>query len=456
MTSSTIPCCVDVPRGAALVRYGLEELLRGVGLTPRWTTRDGACLSITCARSDEPTEAGEVGLALRVRPSALRDLGTPRVPEDPARLRIDGEPWPVPVGAPGPATLGDAVAGAAWWLAGIQERAVEARDRHGRFPYAASLQARLGDAPGGALHPAVDAYRRALGEALRRAGVDVPGRTWGGMPWAVALTHDLDAVRTRRVRAFAGSLRAGRPSEAVRRALGPDRRRDSIGDLYALGQRHGADATWFVKPGAWTPEDLPGGLDPALVRRLSEWADDGAEVGWHPGYGVHGHPDRWAAERERFVGAFGHPARLARTHFLRWTEPDTPRTLGEAGVQIDSTMGFAEHSGYRRGTTHPFRVFDPERAEASDLWEMPLAVMDTTLHQYRALSGPALADAIGAVFEAARRSGGCAVVLWHNQTGGDTEAWRSRLDALDHALGQARLDGAALGPLGPLFSGWIG
>ena len=446
---------MDVPSGAALVRYGLDELLRGLGLAPAWTARGAALLSVTPA-GDGATEAGEAGLDLRVRPSALRDLGAPRVPDDPARLDLDGEAWPVPVGDPGPATLGDAVAGAAWWLAGLQERAVSERDRHGRFPFAASLQARLGDAPGGALRPAVDATRRALRRALRQAGVHVPGRTWGEKAWAVALTHDLDAVRTRRLRALAGGLRAGRPGQALRRAVGPDRRWDSIGELHALGQRHGAAATWFVKPAAWAPEDVPGGLGRGLVRRLHEWAESGAEVGWHPGYGVHGRPDRWATERARFARAVGHPPRLARTHFLRWAEPETPRALVEAGVQIDATLGFAEAPGYRRGTTHPFRVFDLDRGEATALWEMPLAVMDTTLHQYRGLSGPGLRDALLATLAAARRSGGCAVVLWHNQVGADTGAWRSRLDALDHALGQARADGAAVGPLGALHTAWTG
>ncbi len=445
-----LPCCVDLPSGTGLVRHGLAELLRGLGIAPVWTRRGDARLAVGVGGREES------GGDLAVTPAALADLADPRVPTvaELGRLDVGGVAWPVPVGPPGPATVGDAVAGAAWWLAGLQERATTGRDVHGRVPYAATLQSRLGDAPGGPLRPAVDAVRQRLAEALGERGVAVPGRTWGGRAWAVALTHDLDAVRTRRVRAALGSLGRGKVAEAARRALGPDRRRASIRALHALGQRRGAPATWFVKPGAWAPQDVPGGLDPALVQALRQWRADGAEIGWHPGYGAHDHPARLAAEAERFSQAFGAPPRLSRTHFLRWDEPGTPRLLAARGVAVDSTLGWSAQPGFRRGTAHPFRFYDLEADRPSAVWEMPLAVMDTTLADHQRLGPGAVAEALRDVFDAARERGGVAVVLWHNQVGGDTAGWTARLDALDQELGRARDAGAALGPAGALLDAW--
>ena len=444
----SLSCCVDLPSGTALVRYGLAEVLRGLGLDPVWTRRGDAQLVVAVGERD-----GEDWAVTR---AALEELGAPRVPPvaDLGWLDVAGVAWPVPVGPPGPATLGDAVAGAAWWLAGLQERATTARDVHGRVPYADSLQSTLGDAPGGPLRPAVDAVRERLGADLRRRGIGTPGRTWGGAPWAVALTHDLDAVRTRRLRAGLAGLARGRPAEAARRAFGPDRRRASVDDLHALGQRHGAAATWFVKPGAWSPEDVDGGLDPALVQTLRQWSAGGAEIGWHPGYGAHDHPARLAAEAGRFVHAFGAPPQLARTHFLRWTGPATPRLLAAHGVAVDSTLGWSAQPGFRRGTAHPFRLYDADAGHASSLWEMPLAVMDTTLAEHLALDAEAVAETLRATFDAARQRAGVAVVLWHNQVGGDTAGWTAMLDVLDRELGRARDDGAALGPLGALLNAW--
>ncbi|WP_420454875.1 hypothetical protein [Rubrivirga sp.] len=440
-----------MPAGGELLRYGLAELLCGLGLAPVWTRRGDAQIVVA-------VEPAGGGLALPVTDRALADLCAPRRPAvaDLGWAELEGERWPVPVGPVGESEArGDRIAAAAWWLAGLQERAASARDRHGRFPYAESLQAALGDGPGGPLRPAVDATRRWLAEALHAHGIGTAPRTWGGAAWAVALTHDLDAVRTRRLRALAGEIRRGRPADALRRALGPDRRRASIGALHALAERHGAAATWFVKPGAWTPHDVPGGLDPSLVGRLRRWEAEGHEVGWHPGYGTLGRPDRLATEAERFRAALGHPPALARTHFLRWAD-ETPRALAALGVRVDSTLGFAERPGFRRGTAHPFRLFDLDADRPTDLWEVPLAAMDTTLAEHLGLGADGVGDALRSVFEAARRSGGVAVVLWHNQVGADTAGWGGGVDALDHALGQARADGARLGPLGALLAGWEG
>ena len=424
--------------------------MRGLGLAPVWTRRGDARLAVVLG------EGGGDGAELVVTEAALGHLETPRVPAvgDLGWIRAEGEAWPVPVGPAGAATTGDAVAGAAWWLAGLQERAGP-RDEHGRAPFAASLQARLGDGPGGPLRPAVDAARAALADELGRRGIDVPGRTWGGAPWAVALSHDLDAVRTRRLAAGLAGLARGRPAEAARRAFGPDRRRASVDELRALGRRHRSPATWFVKPGAWAPQDLPGTLDDALVRTLRRWRDaDHAEVGWHPGYGAHDHPGRLATEAARFERAFGAAPRLARTHFLRWSEPATPRLLAAQGVAVDSTLGWSERPGFRRATAQPFRLFDAEAGRATGLWEMPLAVMDTTLADHLGLDPDAVGAALRAVFDAARQRGGVAVVLWHNQVGADTAGWTARLDALDRELGRARDAGAAVGPVGALLDAW--
>ena len=508
MPALPLSCSVDVPPEAeGLVRYGLEELLRGLGLAPEWTRRDAARLAVVFdggegppvhppiaalkgdrtvpldkgdsfpsrERSDQPEGGGSsqardrsaAALVLPISDAALDGLLRPAIPDTDALgwVTIENERWPLPAGG---AHGGDVVASAAWWLAGLQERATPERDRHGRFPYAASLQARLGDAPGGPLRPAVDAYRRWLADALRQSGVDVPGRTWGGpqtggpqtggpqtggASWAVALTHDLDAVRTRRLRALVGETARGRPGPALRRALGPDRRWQSVLALRDLAARHGVEATWFVKPGAWAPEDVAHRLDARYCTFLRTLEADGHEVGWHPGYGAHNHPARLATERARFEQALGHPPALARTHFLRWTEPTTPRLLAAEGVRLDSTLGFSQHEGFRRGTAHPFRLYDPDAGRPTDLWEVPLAVMDTTLYDHRQLGADALADALAAVLDAARAAGGCAVVLWHSDMG-EGAAWRDRLHALDHCVGRALRDGAAVGPLGRLLSDW--
>ncbi len=115
-------------------------------------------------------------------------------------------------------------------------------------------------------------------------------------------------------------------------------------------------------------------------------------------------------------------------------------------------MGWSGQPGFRHGTAQPFRLWDAH-AERPGLWEVPLAVMDTTLAN-AGLGADAVAATLRRAFDAARQSGGVAVVLWHNQVGADTAAWTGRMDALDRELGRATAGGARLGPLGALLDAW--
>ena len=473
MTTAGAPlaCAVDGP-GADARRYALAELLRGLGLAPAWTPAGTAALYAgphpehappgalrfrTAGAPDRPADPATVGW-LDVGGLDARSLDA-RGPD--ARGRDAGGRVPLPVGPAGtpaadPARVVDAdVLGSAfWWLAGVQEAAT-VRDAHGRFPFSASMQHALGM---GAAAP-VDAYRRWLGAALGALGHAVPGRTWGGAPWAVALTHDLDAVHTPRLRALAGGI-LHRDARRIRDALGPDPRRASVDALAALARRHGVRSTLFVKAvragavGAGSPEDVPYRLHGAVGRRLRALVDGGFEAGLHPGYASHDHAGRIAAERDRLAAAVGAAPRAVRSHFLRWTEPTTPRLYRQAGFEIDSTLGFAESPGFRRGTAHPFRLWDTRAGRAADLWEMPLAAMDAALFTHLELSDDDAAERLGDVLATARRGGGCAVLLWHPAMDGNP-AWSRRLDVLDHAVGQARRDGAAVGPLGTLLRAWV-
>lgn len=442
-----LPVHLDVPDAAVPpAQYAVVALLDGLGLTPAWT--DGAAtLYVGVA-----PEASDATVRLRVRPEALQAI----VRADAAGLGWlvhDDARWPLPVGpagahapAPGAVVEASVVESAFWWLAGVQEAATRSRDLHGRFAYADSLQAQLPLAQ----QPAVDGYRAWLASALRAAGAEVPGRRWGAAPWAVALTHDVDAMG--RARSALGALARGRPDVALLRAWARDPRRASVEALASLARRHGATATFFWKGGASSREDVAYRLDAALLRPL---AADGFEAGLHPSYHAHAHAARLAAERDAVARAAGGAPVAVRSHFLRWHEPGTAAASLAAGLRVDSTLGFAEAPGFRRGTATPFRLWDAAAGRPRDLWEVPLAVMDTSLFTHLGLSDAAAAERLDAVLSAARAVGGVAVVLWHPALDADP-AWARRLDILDRATGRARAQQAAVGGLAGLWRAWRG
>jgi hypothetical protein len=120
--------------------------------------------------------------------------------------------------------------------------------------------------------------------------------------------------------------------------------------------------------------------------------------------------------------------------------------LEREGFQIDSTLGFSKHEGFRRATCHPFRLFDLYANRSLDVWEMPLVVMDTTLFSHRGLSPDEATEQIQAVFDSVKRVGGCAVLLWHNTLYDEVNA-PGQAAVFERTLDRAVADGAFVGSL---------
>ena len=431
-------------------RYALEMLLMPLGIAPVWVGRgELAGAGLYYGPAGEGLPSSVVRAPLREETLAYFDSGEPYRAERVRWVEWEEEPWPVLFGG---ARTGeeDLLASAFFWLSGWQETTIRERDRHGRFPHRVSLQARLGTTA----RPAVDACREMLAGRLVAAGVPVRRRTWGGRAWALCPTHDVDYLRKWRP----GLVRR----EVVHHLMMNHRREDAAarlrrfgrfladalrpGDVYrrafermqAETARRGGTATFFLKAGAHGPHDVPYRLDGRyLRRRLDALAAAGFEVGLHPSYHAYRHPGYLCEERDRLAAVTGRVPASVRQHYLRFEAPATPRLHHRLGFRIDSTLGFAEHEGFRHGTCHPFRYFDLLENRPLDVWEMPLMLMDSTLFNLRKLDAEKARAVTGDLLDTCRRFGGAAVCLWHNTLWDelDCPGWgRHFLDTLDAAV----------------------
>ncbi len=425
-----IACIVDLEgRAAARARYGLEMLLLPLGLRPVWTRRtDDVPRGIYYG--PEPHEIPDSWIALAFSREAVQAFDAGR---EPHAVRTIWEGRTLPIGFPAhlPVPLNrhmppvDLVAQTFFWLSGYQEHVIRGRDRHGRFPYSDSISAREA-----VPHvPVVDQGRRILAQALAVRGTPVEACRWQGRAWALCPTHDVDYLRKYRpgiwyrelVEYFVLGRKTGAPVERGRRlvaslsqALGADPFRRSITELIDAVSSRGGTATWFFKAGSHEPYDVPYSLNGNFIRRAFRTLHErGFEIGLHPSYFASVHPGRTRAEKRRLEAAVGIPVRSVRMHYLRYDPRVGPALHQESGFRIDSTLGFAEHEGFRRGTCLPFRVYDVVDDRPTDVWEFPLHVMDSTLFGYRGLDVEHAMEATAAVMSACRESGGLCIGLWH-------------------------------------------
>ena len=362
--------------------------------------------------------------------------------------------------APSIAEHGDAVTvaidvfGSAFFmLTRYEEVAIAVRDRYGRFAAPSSLAHREGFL-GVAI---VDACVELLWSALRRLW---PRLERAPSAFRLALTHDVDdplaflgRTPPRLARQLAADVAVRRdPALAARRVRSWVARRrgdyrldpyNTFDFLMDVCERHGvAGAFYFLATDEPGPRNGSYTLAHPWVRALIQRIHErGHEVGYHAGFDTYRDPRLTEAEFRRLravVDALGveQGAWGGRQHYLRWESPTTWANWEGAGLDYDSTVGFADRIGFRAGTCHEYRAFDVRARHPLGLRERPLLAMDQTLLDYMGLGPDAALEAVLDVAAECRRAAGTFTLLWHNSML-PTAAQRAWYEAMIGALAQA-------------------
>ena len=334
-------------------------------------------------------------------------------------------------GDAGGATLGLDVFGAAFFMLSRYEELVSAaRDEHGRFPASASVAGQAGLLE----RPIVDDYVQVLWHALerlwprldRRAGafrthlthdVDLPLKH-GFSPWyrtgAAALR---DAVRSG-PSAAVGRLRAWRTVRGGRPEIDPY---NTFGWLMDLAERQGLRGAYYFLAGRHHAHDGLYEIEhPFIARLMRDLHARGHEIGLHPSYTTYLDAARTADEFARLRrAAEGAGVRQSgwggRQHFLRWRNPDTLRNWESAGLLYDSTLGYADHNGFRCGVCREYPAYDLPQRRRMSLRLRPLIMMESTFATHMKLGwGQRALDHAVRLKDACRRVDGDFVLLWHN------------------------------------------
>jgi len=399
---------------------------------------------------------GEVRVADVFLAAAERDwLARPSLPRLPLETldvkgcglapRVLGDSLPVLYGHPldtdarwvccGPRSvvLGLDVFGSAFFmLTRYEEIVVAERDAHDRFPATAAVAAR-----GGFLdRPIVDEYAEVLWTAMKHVWPRVVRRR---REFRFLPSHDVDWPRSprRNVRALGRTLagdvlRRRDPHLAVDRLRAERRTRNGDEDadlhnqfefLMDVSDAAGARSAFYFQPLGTDPlrdayYDLSDPWLGGLMRRIHE---RGHEVGIHPTYTSYREPEqiveqvtrlraeceRLEIEQERWGG---------RQHFLRWENPTTWQAWADAGLDYDSTVGFADRVGFRAGACREYAAFNLRTRSRLALRERPLVIMEGSLFDYEGASLEQAREKIWELREKCRAMAGDFTLLWHNSS----------------------------------------
>lgn len=103
-----------------------------------------------------------------------------------------------------------------------------------------------------------------------------------------------------------------------------------------------------------------------------------------------------------------------RQHRLLYDMNITPKIHEKSNLLYDTTLGFAEHEGFRNSYCHPFKLYNFQEDRPYNTWEIPLNVMDATLFKYRELNRNQAMDSVKEIIKEIKEFNGIFTLLWHN------------------------------------------
>ncbi|NLK49598.1 MAG: hypothetical protein GX294_03005 [Candidatus Cloacimonetes bacterium] len=177
--------------------------------------------------------------------------------------------------------------------------------------------------------------------------------------------------------------------------------------------------------------------------------------------GLHGSPQSafssevLEAELNR-LRSLGFDPKGFRTHYLHFDYQKSFTILENAGIQYDSTLGYWENIGFRAGISFPFFPFNLAENRPFHVLEIPLIVMDTTLHSPKAMN-MSLAQSrrsLDRLTDLAAKYQSHLSLLWHN-TSFDPIDYPGLGKLYWHTIERAQRHKAWVTSLGDIYDEWV-
>ena len=324
----------------------------------------------------------------------------------------------------------DLFAGAFFMLTRWEEALEVKKDLHNRFPASAAAIVKEGFV----LRPVVDEYTFLLRNWLLAIGYLIPDNT---STYKVIPTCDVDIPfywRSKPVwKALGGrllkhwNLIESAKDLSAYKAVQSGKEKDpydTFDYLMTLAEKNGNRFQFnFIGGGKTKFEGYYKIDDPQIKTLIAEMKSRGHGIGLHPSYDACNDASLIIEQKQAVEINAGVSINQSRQHYLRFALPETWRHLAAAGIEEDSTLGYAAEPGFRCGTCKPFPVFDIHQREQLPLIERPLLIMDVSFRMYKNLSIEESIDLCEKIKAQVRKHNGELVILWHNSNLSEMDGW---------------------------------
>ncbi|TVZ08246.1 hypothetical protein JM80_0730 [Cellulophaga sp. RHA_52] len=161
-----------------------------------------------------------------------------------------------------------------------------------------------------------------------------------------------------------------------------------------------------------------------VIKIMKNIIKRGHEVGFHASYYSYKDKDKTRQELELLCSVYkksgGNICDLkgGRQHYLRWETGYTEKNWENINLVYDTTLGYAEHIGYRCGTSREYNFYDSLNRVPLNLKIRPLLVMDVSLldDKYMALKYEESIAIVEKIYSSIQMYKGNFTLLWHNSS----------------------------------------
>ncbi|MGB3290148.1 MAG: polysaccharide deacetylase family protein [Burkholderiaceae bacterium] len=338
-----------------------------------------------------------------------------------------------------------------WMLSRLEEIGRKDLDSHGRFPAASSHAHKHGYLD----RPVVDEWLNILGQVILRQWPDLELKSHVFMQ---KVSHDVDVPSmygfkklNAIIRVMAGHIlkrhdfrefcNAGKIWLSTNQHIPRADPMNTFDWIMDTSERRGLVSAFYFICGR-TNQQLDAEYDiehPAIRHLLRRIYDRGHEIGLHPSYNTYDRPSLIRGEFERLIRAcegIGVKQKHwgGRMHYLRWENPTTLQAWEDGGLSYDSTLGYADHAGFRCGTCFEYPAFNLEKQQILMLRVRPLIVMEVSVLDpiYMGIEQEEMAfEMFRQLKDTCRVMKGSFTLLWHNSSLKDVKSRDMYIRVLD-------------------------
>jgi len=173
---------------------------------------------------------------------------------------------------------------------------------------------------------------------------------------------------------------------------------------------------YFVLIGDYSDYDKNPHFENNRFQHLLKSLSSKFKLGLHPSYFAFSKTEKINEEVTRLEFILKDKVTSTRCHFLRINFSETYRAFIENGIMDDYTMIYASQCGFRTGLCMPYKWFDLDRNEQTQLTIHTSVMMEGTLRDYNKLSSQNAINISLQLLAEVKKHGGEFISIFHNDS----------------------------------------